>query len=441
MTPKRPAGVLENMAKRFRFYLTRLFFRVLGIDLERRYQEVATLWSLGEHDRRRMLDKQLRDNKPLNAEGQPIDSLEGLRTAPVMGKKSLGKPSTGRKAKGSFSRHTAGTTGDPTHVELDTVELARMLGVREYCFRHYGVRLGMREARLWGRPNSGIKNRVRDFVLNRRVFHPVGDHATDAVIAMLKWKPDYVYGYASLILEAARILKREKIRPTGLSLVVCTAETVLPSQKRFIEESFNCKVAEEYGATEFDIVAFECRSGHRHLVNPWLVVETNDLQELLITDVARASQDVARYRIGDIGEVSGAGCQDLGDNLALMSLEGRALNRFAYGEGMKKFHAVEFAKIMDAYMAAENRLYSFSIEQHEVGIVAVTTEPKPDDQQHLCEFVERQLFKRCSVSMTVEWRDTSLKPRAIGKNGYFSQYLNAEGLDCSTAFHSSGVVS
>lgn len=412
------------MFRGIRFYLTRAFYRLLGINLNQRCKEIQELWDAGEEKRNQHLNDLLQERQPLDARGNRVDSLKALHNAPVMSKSVLRERSVAKAEK--YSRHTAGTTGEPTYVKLNTSELSRMLGVREYCFKSHGLKLGMREARLWGRSAGGVKSRVRDFLLNRRVFHPVGPSAEKEVIEMLSWKPDYIYGYSSLILEAAQMIERGKLEPLSIKGVICTAENILPSQKRLVSKVFNCPVMEEYGATEFDVIAFDCPIGHRHLVNPWLVVESMD-HEMVISDVSREAQAFVRYRIGDIADVTCADCYQLGSNILVENLEGRAFNRFAYGNDKTRFHAVEFSRVMDAYMQEFGETLSFSFVQRKPGFVTVTTNPEAGNPSDLCRFVETQIYKRCKTSIRVEWSgqnsDSGVAFRAA-KSSYFVQAMD-----------------
>ena len=103
-----------------------------------------------------------------------FDLLVFLMSSPPLSKDRFREQCAAEKiSKGAaFGRHTAGTTGAPTNVALGRKDLSRMLAVRDYCLRHYGIKLGEREARVWGRPDKGWKGMIRNLVLNRSVFYP-----------------------------------------------------------------------------------------------------------------------------------------------------------------------------------------------------------------------------------------------------------------------------
>ncbi|NMT63802.1 CoF synthetase [Marinobacter orientalis] len=387
---------------------------------------MENLWRLSEGERAENVGRLLACNRPINAAGIEVSGLEALRSSPSLSKKQLRNQSMkgqGKKGGSGFGRHTAGTTGEPTQILLDRNELARMLGVRDYCFRHYGVKLGYREARLWGRAEAGVKSWLRNFVMNRRVFHPVGPKAEDEVEALLKWQPDYLYGYASLLLEAARILATMDIEFHPPKCVVCTAESILPAQKAYISRVFKAPVAEEYGSTEFDVIAFECTEGHRHLVNPWLIVENSE-HECLVTDVSRQTQSLIKYQLGDSLSISTSSCQRLGNYQIIDCLEGRSLDRFFYITEHEKVHATIFPPLFEKYFFENNEIFGFTVVQVGLSEVNVLVDDlNQSRRKYLKYFIEKELKNILNVDINVS---VILQggEKIEGKRGYFKQRIS-----------------
>tara|TARA_R110000850_G_scaffold102658_1_gene212021 strand:- start:15488 stop:16744 length:1257 start_codon:yes stop_codon:yes gene_type:complete len=410
-----------------RFLLTRLLFLAMGLPIARYRKEVEQLWSLSEEARTESLSRLLARNRPLNSANAKVSGLEDLRSSPSLSKKQLRSQTTQgqqKLGKSGFGRHTAGTTGEPTEITLDRKELARMLAVRDYCFRHYGLKLGQREARLWGRPEAGIKSRLKNFVMNRRVFHPVGPQAKDEVADLLSWKPDYLYGYASLLLEAAQILDGMEIEFDPPKCVVCTAESILPAQKAYVSRVFKAPVAEEYGSTEFDVIAFECTKGHRHLVNPWLIVEKGE-DNGLISDVSRTSQNLIRYQLGDSFTIKDLACRALGNVESIEQLQGRTLDRFFYLSESNKIHASVFSQLFDQYFTETNDIFAFSLRQDAYAELEVFIDSAPTNgTMNLKEFLKREISGFAGVRIDVEVAVVVNGDRSEKRN-YFVQNMKA----------------
>ena len=277
-----------------------------------------------------------------------------------------------------------------------------MLGVRDYCLRHYDLNLGQREARLWGRPESGVKSWAKNFVMNRRVFYPVGARAEQEVTELISWRPDYLYGYSSLLLEAAKVLDGMDLEFDPPRCVISTAESILPTQKEFISRVFKAPVAEEYGSTEFDVIAFECSKGHRHLVNPWLIVE--DVEENgVISDLSRVSQNLIRYELGDSFSIKNSVCRILGDERYIDQLHGRTIDSFFFVNESEKVHEIFLSRLFDRYFGENDDVFSFQMKQHEYAYLEVVIDLPPlKGIEHLRSFLEREVAKISGTSIDVQ---------------------------------------
>lgn len=408
----------------FRYVLARLTYLVLRLPVARFQAEVEDLWGLEPNERLQRLSCILNKNQPKDAQGVAVHSLSELPDRPPMSKADLRAMSAASSTVASgFSRHTAGTTGEPTHISLTRTELAQMLAVRAYCYNKHGLKLGQREARVWGRAANTLTAKIRDFLLNRRVFYPAESDAEDAVEKLVKWHPEYLYGYTSLILEAAQIVKKKGLKPSGVKAVICTAESILPSQKKYISNAFNAPVLEEYGSTEFDIIAFECKSGHLHLVNPWLWVETRN-GEALISDVSRASQSLIRYGLGDSFIMSVSECRSLGSQWVIKELHGRTMNQFAYLNPAEKFHAVVFARAVDAYMSLFGDCFRFMVRQtNYCGFDFYLSETPSQGSEHFKAWLGLELRKKLALDDDVELEFNIFTGDQLMKKSKYTYFL------------------
>lgn len=409
-------------ANTLRRSITRLMYKLMGLRISAWRNEITQLWALDPDERARHLERCLRKTRPRAADGTKVESLAELAKAPPLTKAVLrARTASLPKNARTFGRHTAGTTGEPVHIWLNKEELSRMLAVRDYCFRHHGLKLGDREARVWGRSAKGVGNRVKDLLMNRRIFHPAGPDAVGQVSALLAYKPVYIYGYSSLILEAARIIQKGKlVAPTGLKCIICTAETILPVQKQFISEQFQAPVAEEYGNTEFDVIAFECKEGHRHMVNPWLVPSASDSNGIF-SDVSRTTQNLIRYETGDALGYEQCSCTKLGGPMVIRSLDGRSIDRFAYVSRDEKFHAVEFSRAMDSYLQNAHGTVDFQVAQIANNQFQLRVVSRGAiDEFALCSHIQEYIAHRTGYTIGLQAAVVPDKTHLLGsKRSYF----------------------
>jgi len=403
-----------------RFGLARLTFILLRLPVSRFEKDVSDIWSSNPADRQRLLDASLLKVRPRGADGHVVSSIEEVSKQKPLTKSTFREAAnSGQNKSGGFSRHTAGTTGEPTSIVLSREELARMLAVRAYCYRKHGLRLGQREARIWGRAANTFGAKVRDLLLNRQVFYPAEGDVEATVARLVSWRPEYVYGYTSLILEAAQVIKNKGLKPTGIKAVVCTAEAILPAQKRYISEAFRAPVIEEYGSTEFDIIAFECAGGHMHLVNPWLWVESDNI-DVLITDVFRKSQNLVRYQLGDSLKMLVCDCEQLGDTKIIEELRGRSAKQFAFLGPDMKFHAVVFGRLIDKYMNEFNDCFNFYIRQLDIYTFEIFLSRRPErGGEYFSVWLKKEMINYFNIP-----EDLGFSVRAIIDGGRFNKSKN-----------------
>jgi phenylacetate-CoA ligase len=95
-----------------------------------------------------------------------------------------------------------------------------------------------------------------------------------------------------------------------LSEVWVGGEQLSAEQRTRIRAAFDCKLHNNYGASECYAMAWECAEGRLHLNHDWLILEPVDGQlrpvppgeashSVLLTNLANHTQPLLRYRLGD----------------------------------------------------------------------------------------------------------------------------------------------
>ena len=102
-----------------RYLIARLTFFALRLPVSRFEREVSELWRLTPEERKKRLDETLKSNSPRGENGERGSSVAQLDDQRPLTKSAFREStSNAPKTASGFSRHTAGTTGDPTHVLL-----------------------------------------------------------------------------------------------------------------------------------------------------------------------------------------------------------------------------------------------------------------------------------------------------------------------------------
>lgn len=277
------------------------------------------------------------------------------------------------KAQFSVLRKTAGSTGDPVSVVIGANKLANELAARDMAYNQYGGYLGEREARLWGRKeNYGFKSRCRDFLLNRRVFDLSNNLQSDEEILadIRRWRPDYVYGYSSLVLRLAELMVKRTARLDDLRFVICTAENLEESQRIFIQDSLGCPVFVEYGCSEVDIIASECPQGTLHVNSANVLLEQiqskDGVEELLVTDLRNSRTPVIRYRLGDIVKIQHRVCECGRASQSIDEICGRSQDQFVIHADGSREHSVLFSHMFSELERANITIKRFLVIQRDI---------------------------------------------------------------------------
>ncbi len=127
--------------------------------------------------------------------------------------------------------------------------------------------------------------------------------------AMLKrLRPDIIGWYPSVLGIMARLNGLED-RPLRLKSAYSGGEPLTGEGRRLIEDSFSCAVFEQYAATEFGCIAWECPEEHRlHVNSNTCLVEIVDDKgkpsrsgNIIITGLINKAMPLLRYSIGDMG--------------------------------------------------------------------------------------------------------------------------------------------
>ena len=205
---------------------------------------------------------------------------------------------------------TSGTSGESlSFMRSEEWDSANRAGVmRGYSW--YGVRVSDKNGYFWGfniDQSASRKVRWLDWAQNRyRLFQ-----YTDKEIREFCKKIDnasYLSGYSSMIYKVAREVNRLGLNFKNVKMVKGTSEMILPKYQGEVRQAFGVKMISEYGAAETGLIAFECPHGNQHINTDAVFVETDENNEILVTNLFSHSFPIIRYRLGDIVTFSEETC-------------------------------------------------------------------------------------------------------------------------------------
>jgi putative adenylate-forming enzyme len=166
----------------------------------------------------------------------------------------------------------------------------------------------------------------------RRSFSVLEPLAT-LVRELNAFAPAFLAAYPSVLwlLAAEREAGRLRIAP---ALLWSGGEMLAEAARQTIERAFQCRVMNEYGASECLSMAHECAAGCMHVNSEWVILEGVEADgtptprgvlshTVLLTNLANRIQPVIRYDLGDrmVTLAQACGC---GDPRPAIRIEGRS---------------------------------------------------------------------------------------------------------------------
>jgi phenylacetate-coenzyme A ligase PaaK-like adenylate-forming protein len=139
------------------------------------------------------------------------------------------------------------------------------------------------------------------------------------------------YPSCAAALAELQIERRLHLRPKE---IWCGGEQLSGGQRALVRRAFDCPIRNNYGASEFFSLAWECDHGRLHLNDDWVVLEPVDRQSrpvptgtashaTLLTNLANHVQPLVRYRLDDSVRFTGERCR-CGSDFPVIEVQGRS---------------------------------------------------------------------------------------------------------------------
>lgn len=336
-------------------------------------------------------------NKHLLMDMIELDPIAALRKFPILTKDYFNKHrdlfiSQQADRQNVIVNRTGGSTGEPVMFYMDRYTVEHYEAARWRGLSWHNIAPGDPSVMIWGSPielsqKDNKKYALKELWLKNRItvsaYELTKATIRDDLDRMIRFKPDYLYGYASALYILAKLI-RENHMPFHLSLkgVISTAETLHEYQRKLIEDVFDCPVINEYGARDGGIIAYQCPQGNMHVQAENLWIEILDIRTqqpvqpgqdgmIVITDLNNFVMPRLRYQIGDLGALSSDFCA-CGIRLPfLQNILGRTEELFVTANGTF-VHGHYFHHLARGL----ERIKQFQIIQHDLASVTVKVVPQ-----------------------------------------------------------------
>ena len=263
--------------------------------------------------------------KSLDIKPVDIKILDDLRKIPVLTKSEIQNnfakflPNNFDHKRYHF-RRTSGSTGKPLTIYLDEKTYVSVGSRQLRAYFECGLKPRDKICNF-SAPNH-FKNNKKwynyiNFMRqeNYSIFEPIHNH----IDKLLKYCPDVIQSYPSILYLMAQELKERKIDEINPRLIFTTSELLTKKFRNTINSAFNTHLFDQYGSVEFGTFAWEC-SEHNgyHIDTEDVVVEFLKNQEqsvapgeegeIVVTSLSNYVMPLIRYSLGDIGVPSDELC-------------------------------------------------------------------------------------------------------------------------------------
>jgi phenylacetate-CoA ligase len=255
---------------------------------------------------------------------------------------------------------TSGSTGEPLYFYIsrreDEFRKARHLRANIAC----GQRLRDRWVTITSPIYFNQATRLQRFL---RFYAPMSVSVFDDVSTQIsvigRLKPDVLDGYASSLLLLAREVEKRGIDTIRPRIIISGADLIDPASRQIVEKVFGVPFYDQYGAAEFERLAWQCEEKNQYHVDADSVVmqfvdengeevAAGETGEIVCTSLFNKAMPFIRYAVGDIGKASEENSCACGRTLPLMKIvegrkdaiallpDGRAISSFAFIAGTYK---------------------------------------------------------------------------------------------------------
>ncbi len=281
---------------------------------------------------------------------------------------------------------TGGTTGKSLEVQNFARNSQERFAFLDDFRSRFGYELGKKTAWFSGKkilsPRDIKKNRFwkTDFVHKVRyysTFHIKDDYLRYYIEDLIKYKPQYLVGFPSTMLEIATygLTKGYDFPADTVKAVFPTAETITPIMRAKIQVFFKTKLYDQYASSEGAPFIFECENNKLHLELQSGVFEVLDEHNestqsgrLVVTSFTNEGTPLIRYDIGDFItlENESVTCSCGNNNPLVKEILGR-IDDFIYSPENGKINIINVANaVKDVegvinYQIVQNELNSINL--------------------------------------------------------------------------------
>ena len=335
-----------------------------------------------------------------------------------------------------FEHITSGSTGQPLKIISSNLSEAHRAAQRLRFYSWWDIKPSDANVLVWGKmetdtkPNNSLLKRFglpfkeQSFIIN--VFELNTSSIKYYYNQILKIKPKYIRGYTSAIFQFANLLEQCKLNGVklGLKVAITTSEILLSHQKNYIEKILNVRVADEYGAAEIGLFAYDCPEGGKHICEELLYIFTNEENEVITTDLHNYSMPLINYKIGDKIYISDKPCKCGRSSRIIERIEGRTGDNILTenGEYLSQYLFYYAVKELDK-LGLSNSILQYKVMQDNMVFEFIIVKGN-NFTDKVENYLHKRMIDKIGKNITVNFRYVDEIPKEKSGKIRFFQRIN-----------------
>jgi len=366
----------------------------------------------------------------------PLSNIEEFRNAiPTISKDEIMENLKGVRTKNFSNQYhhtTSGTTGNPLTAYISGMTES----VREACHIRFHDWWGINQndqniyiAIIKSGGRKSLISKIKKYIRGRHDID-VFDLSEKTILRYFseieKFKPSYIRGYKSALLELTKLmdLKNLRFKNFKLKAAIVTSEVLYDNERKFIEGVLGCKLANEYGSVEAGLYANECPYGSMHINEEAVYIHTNSENEAIVTELDNDSMPLINYKNDDLVLISENNCECGRTSRVIDEVKGRVTGYVIRPDG-SKINQIIINRILMQLDKGEfnNTVRKFQVIQKGQTFV-VKIEPLENFRKGCKDFISKRLYEEIGKDINIEFeivdkieRDKSGKYRIFKNEG------------------------
>lgn len=314
-----------------------------------------------------------------NIKIEDIKSIEDLKLFPILTKEIIQAnyekfiPANIREIKGVKTSQTGGTTGNILFKRSDANTRSSIWGSYKR-FQNDWMKVKDRDKKLilmgghvvkHGIINS-LKFRFIHYIQNEKVFdvyNTTDENYFNIKKVLLKSKFIWIRGYPQFIFFLAKRLKNETLN-FNIKAISTTAEPLTLEHRTLFKEVFHAELFDQYGCGEIGGIAYECEKHNGlHVTEERVILEVNNNNEIIITDLDNYSMPFIRYWNADQVVLSKEECPCGRKSTLIKEILGRTCDYIIGVNGEFLHWAYFWHLFFDSNVAQKRNLRRFQVVQ------------------------------------------------------------------------------